>query len=749
MTICKKNFLPFFLLLLVKYAAAQEASFFKDRLSRPGDLQAFAADTNLTLVNRWAYGPNYACFVDTPYAYIGNGGVLQILNVSQPRSPKLVGELKTPGVIQDIFVKGGHAFVAASANVRSHHPGLRIINVSNPASPSEVGSLAFGVISPAGVYVDGGYAYVANLSAGLRIVNIANPVSPALVGTYDTPGSANAVFVSGSHAFVADGMEGLRVIDVSNPSTPTEVGFYDSPGASRWVTVQGQYAYVADGAAGLRVVNISNPARPVETGFFSAGGDARGVALVGNMACVSDNWNGLQFVNVSNPSSPFGVSTLATFTHERIGNGAARVCAAGTTLFVSDWFNGLHLVDASNANAPVELAYVPTGSWAYDIKIEGATAYLIHGARGLVEMDVSDPIAPRAVRAVNPESWGYSQSVEVTDKHLIVSCGFGGVRILSKSSLTEVSSYVPGPYIYNAKPSLDGKYLFVPAGPNGFHIVDVQNVASPLLIAQYETPSGYVFDAVVNNNRAYLSDFNGRYFILDITDLARPVLLGMIQTSQTGGNHIALRFPYLYAADGDGGLQILDVSNASNITSVNTLEPGSFGWRVQLVGNLLYYCNFRYGVLVFDATNPIAPVLVGSFDTVFQPQSTAMVENYLYVADGAGGLAVLQTNFPTSVEEKETSPPFSFSVSQNYPNPFNPETVIRFALPQASHVVVKIFNVLGAEVRTLVDEQYETGYHHVRWDGKDKNGKQVASGVYLYQLRAGSFSQVKKMSLLR
>jgi flagellar hook assembly protein FlgD len=72
-----------------------------------------------------------------------------------------------------------------------------------------------------------------------------------------------------------------------------------------------------------------------------------------------------------------------------------------------------------------------------------------------------------------------------------------------------------------------------------------------------------------------------------------------------------------------------------------------------------------------------------------------------------------------------------------------------FQFPQASHVVMKIFNLLGAEIRTLVDEQREAGYHNVRWDGRDKNGKLVASGVYLYQLQVGSFSQVKKMSLLR
>lgn len=103
----------------------------------------------------------------------------------------------------------------------------------------------------------------------------------------------------------------------------------------------------------------------------------------------------------------------------------------------------------------------------------------------------------------------------------------------------------------------------------------------------------------------------------------------------------------------------------------------------------------------------------------------------------------------TSVEQTMSNVPTEFQLEQNYPNPFNPETRIHFQLPQASKVVVRIFNLLGQEVRTLADKQYEAGFHAIPWDGKANNGRRVASGIYLYQLQAGSFSQVKKMTLLR
>jgi outer membrane protein assembly factor BamB len=90
-----------------------------------------------------------------------------------------------------------------------------------------------------------------------------------------------------------------------------------------------------------------------------------------------------------------------------------------------------------------------------------------------------------------------------------------------------------------------------------------------------------------------------------------------------------------------------------------------------------------------------------------------------------------------------------YLLSQNHPNPFNPSTDIHFQLPQASQVVLKIFNTFGEEIRTLVDGPYSAGFHSLRWDGKDRNGNQVASGMYFYQLRAGGFTQMRKMILLR
>jgi hypothetical protein len=94
--------------------------------------------------------------------------------------------------------------------------------------------------------------------------------------------------------------------------------------------------------------------------------------------------------------------------------------------------------------------------------------------------------------------------------------------------------------------------------------------------------------------------------------------------------------------------------------------------------------------------------------------------------------------------------PDDYQLAQNYPNPFNPETTIDFVLPIKKEISLKIYNALGQEVRTLFqNREYLQGPHSVKWDGKDNNGVSVASGVYIYKLIYGNFSQSKKMTLVR
>ena len=93
--------------------------------------------------------------------------------------------------------------------------------------------------------------------------------------------------------------------------------------------------------------------------------------------------------------------------------------------------------------------------------------------------------------------------------------------------------------------------------------------------------------------------------------------------------------------------------------------------------------------------------------------------------------------------------PADFTLQQNYPNPFNPQTSIRYALPQEADVMLTISNVYGQVIRVLVSNRMEAGNHEVIWDGTNQYGEKVASGVYFYQISAGSFKELRKMIFIQ
>jgi hypothetical protein len=101
-----------------------------------------------------------------------------------------------------------------------------------------------------------------------------------------------------------------------------------------------------------------------------------------------------------------------------------------------------------------------------------------------------------------------------------------------------------------------------------------------------------------------------------------------------------------------------------------------------------------------------------------------------------------------SVQDMEIIP-VKFSLAQNFPNPFNPATIIRFSIPRRERVRLKVYNLTGQEIVTLVDKELEAGPHQVEWRGLNKFHQSTATGVYFYRLEAGDFVEVKKMVLLR
>ena len=166
--------------------------------------------------------------------------------------------------------------------------------------------------------------------------------------------------------------------------------------------------------------------------------------------------------------------------------------------------------------------------------------------------------------------------------------------------------------------------------------------------------------------------------------------------------------------------------------------------------------------VVIVATNPnssskqvnfiLGDTATGTFHT-YVTSATQNVEKQSDIqASGSGFTASLPaesiTTFVsdqlTTAIEKSNRVPQSYTLSQNYPNPFNPTTTIRYRLPAASKVTLKVYDILGREVATLVNHRVSAGEHSVNF-----NASHLASGIYIYQLKAGNFIQTKSMTLIK
>ncbi len=169
---------------------------------------------------------------------------------------------------------------------------------------------------------------------------------------------------------------------------------------------------------------------------------------------------------------------------------------------------------------------------------------------------------------------------------------------------------------------------------------------------------------------------------------------------------------------GQGRLQIVSGSYGAPRTSTGS------GWFIEKNISTMNYTKFELNdsLLAMNAYS----------------MAGTLIDSVIISKQEATGIIVFETKLPTE-----------YTLNQNYPNPFNPETKIDFHLPVASDVSIRIFNALGQEVRTLVNQVYPGGVHRAVWNASDNSGNKVSSGVYIYQIKAGKFMQVKKMLLLR
>ncbi len=208
------------------------------------------------------------------------------------------------------------------------------------------------------------------------------------------------------------------------------------------------------------------------------------------------------------------------------------------------------------------------------------------------------------------------------------------------------------------------------------------------------------------------------------------------------------------AIDTSGNAYITGVTTSSNYPTTSgayqdTLggNENAFVTELNSSGSALVYSTYIGGdttvgsSIVLDASNNV--YVAGVTTSSNYPTTSGAYQTTLSGVQDAF-VTKLNISNATFVQSNSSSVPNKFELMQNYPNPFNPSTVINYQLPVNSFVTLKVYDVLGREVKMLVNERENVGSHSVTF-----NASNLPSGVYFYRLQAGTYSETKKLLLLK
>jgi hypothetical protein len=715
-------------------------------LAPRADLPAPSAGNNITLVDIVEAAPCGTVDLQGSTLFAGFSALLTIIDVSDPSQPVKLSNFQVTRYIDDIEANGSIVYLMDTDG------GIWAVDVSNPYDPSLATQLP-----PVGnqegsrltCYQD--HLYLCTDDHGLLIYDASDPANPVQIGHLATASRVTDIALNGDTAFMTTFSDGLFVLDVTDKSNPVEVGHYDAmEWIARSIDVAGDYAYVTSifNNDGLWVFAVSDSGNPEQIGFKFVDFYPSDVVVAGDYAYVvniSGNNEELAVIDISDPTSPTRVGGLGSA-------GGYEIALCGGVAFVAAWYDGVEVVDVSVPSAPVAVGDYPTLGYFNDIvATSGHLAMARNYKLSMVQID-------------NPE---HQYDVGLTS---------------GQDRIEDVE--IQGGYAYLAScDEWDGPW-------QGMHVVNITDPTNPTYVSSLE---GYcIYGISVEGDHAYFA--SGEAFnVVDISDPTEPVLVGSLPVTYRA-SRVETKGGIAVVASGDDGLLIVDVSLPTEPAEIGAYDPAWAVSDVAIKGDFAYLAVYSYssdiGFRVIDISVPSSPIDVGSYNTGGGTGDIAITGDYVYV----GGMSntrlwiydVSEPAFPQEAGYYETGgtsgraafwPPFVFaqsslhgslfilqtdlisggsserapeiSLGQNYPNPFVPSTNISFTMPRTARAVLKVYDIKGRLVRTLIDEETDAGESTVIWDGTDDGGRPVASGVYFYQLKADGLSQSKKMILLK
>ncbi|MBE2226385.1 MAG: choice-of-anchor B family protein [Ignavibacteria bacterium] len=399
--------------------------------------------------------------------------------------------------------------------------------------------------------------------------------------------------------------------------------------------------------------------------------------------------------------------------------------------------------------------------WGYE---SAGREYAVFGwLRGTTIFDITDEDNIREVAFLPGKQSGWRE-MKIYNNYLYVvsEADSSGIQIVNLKNLPDridtVRTYFFEGYKRAHTISQNGRYLYINGGnyrEGGIVVLDAGvNPEKPVKLGEWQTD--YVHDCrVVNDTIWACNPLTGRVTAIDSKDKSN---LKTITSWVNGANPVPHNCAvtadgkYLYVCDENfsypGKLKIWNISDKNDIIFENEWSVNGSNesvHNIDIFGNYAFLSYYGEGAKVLDITDPVNPVEIASIKTTACWQMYYFSSGKIIASDIYDGIYVLRTLEPISVRGSSEKAG-SYSLHQNFPNPFNPVTKIKFGISgtSAEQTLLTVFDIIGRRVAVLVNGKLQPGTYEADWDASA-----YPSGVYYYKLESGSFSETKKMVLIK
>jgi hypothetical protein len=567
-------------------------------------------------VGRWQHGVSNSVAAEGALALLANGAALQVVDLTDPSAPAVLGELHLVHEIMAVAVSGDRGYALTSNN------NLHVVDLSAPTTPSEIGFLGGFSTTVSELAAVGDRVYVLGWGA-LFVVDAGTPSAPVLSGELVVSGVD--IEAAADHVFLAAGGDGLRVVDVSDPTAPIEIASVDlgADTSARHLDVVNGRAYVSGGGTfpdvKLFVVDVTDPEHPAleaDAVIADGGGD---IVVRDGLAHIFGGYpDALHIYDLTVPQTPvwLGSATIPSEYWERLA-------AVDDHILVTTFLRGLTVVETTDPTAPATVGTLDAPGRISDAAYSDGVLFIAGEDRGLRMVDVSDPS--------HPAELGYSQVVPLAFG--VAVRGETAFVVGTNQGLVAIDVSNPAaPVILGNAPGADGEWVTL-AGDHayvvspffGIHVVDVSTPAMPVLVGSLDLPSGTGEQwewPVVSGDHVFVRNNHNdpSVAIIDVGDPAAPVLVGSIDVNANAAG-LAVTGAWLLVPDFDAEpeVRIFDVSNpVAPVERDPYLPVNGYVEVVAVSGSVAYmslwtgsYPDYAFAVEVVNFADPRAPEFMG------------------------------------------------------------------------------------------------------------------------------------------